>query len=60
MTSGFNLRTKKKSAGWRCHTEKSKSNIKVPHYYLPIQIFRPSTIPDWWIGFRFRNVKIHL
>ena len=28
MTSGFNLRGKKKSARWRCHAEKSKTNLK--------------------------------
>ena len=28
VTSGFNLRRKKKSARWRCHAEKSKTNLK--------------------------------
>ena len=28
VTSGFNLRIMKKSARWRCHTEKSKTNTK--------------------------------
>ena len=28
VTSGFNLRKKKKSARWRCHAEKSKTNLK--------------------------------
>ena len=28
VTSGFNLRRKKKSARWHCHAEKSKTNLK--------------------------------
>ena len=28
VTSGFNLRRMKKSARWRCHAEKSKTNLK--------------------------------
>ena len=28
VTSGINLRWKKKSARWRCHAEKSKTNLK--------------------------------
>ena len=28
VTPGFNLRRKKKSARWRCHAEKSKTNLK--------------------------------
>ena len=31
-TSGFNLRRKKKSARWRCHAKKSKTNLKSMDY----------------------------